>query len=137
MRAWNNLVLMTVLLLLSACGSEPTAVHAPTEARRNTGTLTVVVSGPTQVADFECAMWHSTVSGGTAPYEYSWSGLTTTDYTQSSVWGSVSSGYASLGYVVFASVAVEVTDALGKKAYDWIEVYVPPYSSSGPGSLSC
>lgn len=134
MRAWNNLVPTAVLLLLAAC-ADPTAVQSrgetEVEARRSTnGSLTVSISGPAQVAEGDCESWFSTVSGGTAPYQYSWSGVTTADNTSDWVQGSLHA--PTPGYVY---LTVQVTDAngLGGSAGMWVFVPAPPGS---PG-LGC
>ena len=119
----RSLVLLAACVALGACGSEPTAVRAPAEARHNASQLTVHVLGPTQVNPGETAYWEARVAGGTAPYQYSWSGIDTDDNTGYSVMDCFD-GYP--GAASLMSISVVVTDAVGKKGYGWIDVYVPP-----------
>lgn len=73
-------------------------------------------------------MWGAGVSGGTEPYEYSWSGVTTADNTQSIVFGSIHGPTPS-----YTFVTVDVTDANGQNGSGHLVVYTPAASYPGRG----
>lgn len=131
----RSLALLTAVVALAACGGEPTASQSRpdtgSEARRSTSRyLTVTVYGPGQLSEGECATWYSTVAGGVEPYQYSWSGVYTTDNTSSWVTGWI----GGPGYPLYNFVRVDVTDATGKIGSGEMVVYVPGPNSQGvPG----
>lgn len=81
--------------------------------------LTVGITGPDQVNNDWTSTWTATVSGGTAPYTYSWSGLFYG--TSSSVSGSVSSS---------DDLYLDVTDAVGTHVS--VSKYISATGCTGP-----
>jgi hypothetical protein len=105
--------LMAVALTTSASGAEMRGTPtAPPREQVPAGTLSITISGPTDVATWWTCSWEVYVSGGTPPYTYYWGaqGMIETD-SYDSYW----SGYAAEGGNV--ALNVSVADAQGR--YGW------------------
>jgi hypothetical protein len=136
------LTLLAVTLALSACqdavAPSPDAVLArgarPTDPIQ-VQSLTASISGPSAVGDWTTCTFTSSVSGGTAPYTYSWSivgatggylGLGSTSGSSVSATGHYYGGGSGTGSVY---LVVTITDANGLTASPYKHVSIP-YSST-------
>lgn len=73
MTTLKTLAMLGTVLLGTACGEEPTGLLQAPERPRSTA-LTVGIYGPSAVKPYSTCMWETAgATGGTPPYEYSWS----------------------------------------------------------------
>jgi hypothetical protein len=137
------LSLLTAALVLSACQD---AVAPPPDAVLARGrapiapigiqSLTASISGPGSVGDWTTCTFTSSVSGGTAPYTYSWSIVGATggylgfngSTTSSSV--SATGHYYGGGGTGSVYLIVSITDANGLNATPYKQVLIPSSSTS-------
>ena len=93
----------------SADAAEPLSPTASIPAKSTSGTLSITISGPTEVATWWSCSWTAYVSGGTPPYTYHWGA---TGMTETELYDSYWRGYAAVGGTV--GLNVSVIDANGK-----------------------
>jgi hypothetical protein len=111
--------LMPLLLLaLAAAGygaaTPPAAAFAETVSVSPASSLTVIIGGPRRIGSQYWCTWEANVSGGTAPYSYSWSTVNGGGTGYDELWG----GHFSLS----GTLTVQVTDALGATGSSTINV---------------
>ena len=111
--------LMPVLLLaLAAAGygaaTPPTAAFAETVSVAPASSLTIFISGLRRIGSSVWCTWEANVSGGTAPYSYSWSTVNGGGTGYDELWG----GH----FPTSGTLTVQVTDALGATGSSTINV---------------
>lgn len=141
------LSLLLTAAALSACQDAvaPTAGPLPPSARdeipwvpeESDGiqSLSANISGPGTVGSYTTCNWGSSVSGGTAPYTYSWTmvgaqgGYLRLTNTSSATVTGTAYNYGSYGSTGSVYLVLTVTDANGLTASPYKQVLIP-YSST-------
>jgi hypothetical protein len=140
----RTLSLLAAALMVSACqdavAPTPDAVHARGRAPIEPigiESLAASISGPGSVGNYTTCTFTSSVSGGTAPYTYSWSFVGATNgylsFNGSTTGSSVSATgyyYGSWGGTGSVYLILNVTDANGLRASPSKHVLIPYNSTS-------
>jgi hypothetical protein len=103
MHATRSLLAAAGLALLAGCTHEPTSAARAKGPHATLAPGSVTISGPTRVKPNQTCTWTASVSGGTAPFEYDWLGVTGSTNTQATT-----SSWSTIGNKV---ISVDVSDA--------------------------
>jgi hypothetical protein len=140
------LPVLAATLVLAACQDAvaPTTAGGPAFARGGIPgapggitiqSLSASISGPAIVGNYTTCNWGSSVSGGTAPYTYSWTmvgaqgGYLSLTNTSSATVTGTAYNYGSYGSTGSVYLVLTVTDANGLTASPYKQVSIP-YSST-------
>jgi hypothetical protein len=107
MSAARGFLALAAVTLLAACSGDNDAVTTPRNATRPRLTVDVVgIDGSNRVQRFADCFWAADISGGTAPFTYTWrnSGIVGTSFGDTFEGQMVGSG---------GIMRVKVTDSLG------------------------
>lgn len=137
------LPLLLATLALAACQDAVAPAGEPALARggRDPGGITIQslsasISGPSVVGNYTTCTFTSSVSGGTAPYTYSWTmvgatnGYLSLSGTSNPSVSATGYYYGSWGGTGYAYLVLTVTDANGLQASPYKRVDIPYYSTS-------
>jgi hypothetical protein len=143
MRGILSLLLVSIALAACQDAVAPAPDAAPALARGGGGpgpvtvqSLAASIGGPGAVGNYTTCTFTSSVSGGTAPYSYSWTmvgatnGYLSLSGTSNASVSATGYYYGSWGGTGYAYLVVTVTDANGLTASPYKRVDIPYYSTS-------
>jgi hypothetical protein len=111
MRSAMQAMGLVAMLMLAACGEGASGGLQPTEPSFSLSP-SVQLSGPSTVQAYQPCEWYAFVSGGTAPYTWSWSNSTGASGYSNPRTSTLESYVTSTSGTM--TLSVTVTDALGR-----------------------